>query len=299
VNADARFGTMAAARVAHPLVAKLGAIGAALSIGAHPLALLGFEALGYAVQARIMLGAAWRRLFSPRGALSRRRWRLTAGVVRGHRDMTFYGHASALLALGEIAAESVIVAHFFSVRDAGLFSLALGIASLPVQLVALATASVIYHRFIETARARPGTIFRTVARTLSGYLLVGVPVYGVILWKGPDLFSLALGEEWRESGRLASLLAPALLLVFVLTPLSSIFRVARIQHVALTVDAVFLPIAVTTLLVSSMRLDLFGAITCLAFALCVHRLALLGACLTAARRVSAKAPTREVSACAS
>jgi O-antigen/teichoic acid export membrane protein len=157
----------------------------------------------------------------------------------------------------------------------------------------------VYHRFVETARESPSALSRTVARTLSGYLLVGVPVYSVLVWSGPDLFSFALGEGWRESGRLASVLAPPVLLQFALTPLSSVFRVARTQHAALVVDAVFLPLAVAAFLVCSMWFALTTAIACLATALCVHRLVLLAACLAAARRIATDAPTREVTACAS
>jgi O-antigen/teichoic acid export membrane protein len=247
----------------------------------------------------MMLGAQWRRLLAVPRALSRVRWRVTRRVVRIHRDMTFYGHASTLLTLGEVTAESLIVAHCFSVREAGLFSLALSMASLPVQLVALATAPVIYHRFIETARVNPPALFRTVARALLGYVLLGLPVYGVLFWLGPDLFSFALGETWRESGRLASVLSAPMLLAFTLTPLSSLFRVARRQHAAMLVDSTFLPVAIGVFFLSSRSSTLATAIVFLAIALSLHRIVLIVSCLAEARRISAAASTREATPCAS
>jgi O-antigen/teichoic acid export membrane protein len=291
VSADGRFGTVAAARVVHPLVAKLGAIGASLSLGPHPVGLLAFEALGFAFQTRIMLPPRWRSLVSLRGALSSRRWSVTAGVVRVHRDVTFYGHASALLALGELTAESLIVAHSFSVSGAGLFSVALSMVSLPVQLVALATAPVIFHRFLETASVSPRSLFGTFARALGSYLLLGLPVYGLVLWKGPELFSFVLGEQWRGSGRLAAILAPALLLQFATMPLSSIFRVARTQQAALRIDALFLPLALAAFFLCSTRFVLESAVMCLAAGLSVHRLAMLVSCLATAHRISSPLPS--------
>jgi O-antigen/teichoic acid export membrane protein len=296
--ADGRFGTMAASRIAHPVVAKLGAIGSAVSVGPHPVALLAFETLGYAVQARIMLRARWRASLSLRRPLSRARWRVTTAVVRAHRDTTLYGHASTLLTLGEVMAESLIIAQCFSVREAGLFALALSMVALPVQLVALATASVVYHRFIETARVDPSALPRTVLRTALGYLAIGLPVYGIVFWKGADLFALALGGAWQESGALASTLAVPLLLRFALTPVTSVFRVASRQHAALLVDATLLPVAIGAFLVCSVHQPLPTAAACLAVGLSVHHLVLLVGCLAAARRVPT-ASIAEATACAS
>jgi O-antigen/teichoic acid export membrane protein len=51
---------------------------------------------------------------------------------------------------------------------------------------------------------------------------VAVPAMLLLLFFGPDIFAIYLGEKWRLSGEYARIMAPAFLLICITSPVSAI-----------------------------------------------------------------------------
>jgi O-antigen/teichoic acid export membrane protein len=265
-------------RVVHPLVAKLGAVLMAGFMGAYALNILVLEVLGYLLQARIILGRGWKNWLKWTDMFSWRRMRISLGLIRTHRDMTLHGNASGLLVLAATSVQGVAATYFFSLENAGLFSLAMSIASLPVQLVSMASAPVVYQKMLDTARQHPKKLLRLSMIVGAGYMAIGSPVYFGIYWLGPDLFRFAFGVKWSQAGEMASILALPMWLYFVVMPLSSILMVTRQQRKGLMVDLIFLPFSVLVFVAISTAFDMLVAVAGLAIVMSLHRIvqAILG-----------------------
>jgi O-antigen/teichoic acid export membrane protein len=279
INAKGDFKSTAGARVIHPLIAKLGAIVAAICIGPFPATMVAVEALGYVVQVKFMLRKSFWTVVALPKICSLRRWRATIGTVLNNKDMSLFGNASNLLALGVVTLEPLIVAKFFSVNEAGLFSLAYSMASLPVSLISFSTATVVYHRFIDTHKSNEKDLYGVVCRVATIYLFLGLPIYGVLFFLGPIIFSIVFGESWGGSGVLASALALPMLLSFISTPLLSVFRVTRSQKLNFRVDAVMSPLVIAAFFAVARYGELANAVYVLAVLSSFHSIFLLFLCL--------------------
>lgn len=269
-NADGAFTSMAKARVAHPLVAKPFAISASMLTSSNPIYIVLFEIMGYFVQSYLMLRGRVKRLKGVGDFLKERRIRISMGIIRRHRDYSLYLNFVNLLALGFIMMLTIILTINYSVKETGLFTLALSMSSLPIQLIAMATASIIYHKFIQIAEKTPELLFKITLKTLLGYMVLGVIPYFVIYYFGENLFGFVFGSDWTQSGTVASLLALPLFLGFLRMPISSVFRVTKTIKLQFIIDFIFIiPIMIILYLVS-LSMSFYDSLYILAWGMSLH-----------------------------
>ena len=131
---------MSVARVAHPVVSRTLAIGAALGGIAAGLVLVVAELVGYMVQVAVF----------DRGRLVRSLRYLTRSIstmlavtrrtIRQNLDISLYLNLANTLGLALAWGQVVLIARFFSVSETGQYSMAMGLATLPIQVFSLATA---------------------------------------------------------------------------------------------------------------------------------------------------------------
>ncbi len=115
---------------------------------------------------------------------------------------------------------------FASPAFVGLYNMCNRILGLPIIFVSAAVSEVFKQRaseeFHSTGSCR--NIYKKTFKTLA--LLSIAPFLILLIW-GPDLFAFFLGEQWREAGHYARILAPVYLLRFVNAPLSFIVYFSR------------------------------------------------------------------------
>lgn len=294
-NADGAFTTIAIGRVVHPLVAKPLAIGASLLTGASPLYMVAFEGLAMFVQAAVLVRDRFRRLKHRPRSLSRRRMAITWATVKRYKEFSLYLNVVGLLSLGAVTLQTMIVASAYSVEETGLFSLAMSIASLPVQLISMATAPVVYHRLIACARDTPRHLFGHLLKILVGFVAIGSLPYLLFFVFGPEMFAIAFGSKWDRSGALASVLACPLFLQFLYTPISSVLRVTATVRLQFTIDMICTVPVVAGFYVASRTMVFMDAAAVFAVALSVHQLASIASCLYVSRDFSRGAVAVETS----
>ena len=90
-------------------------------------------------------------------------------------------------------------------------------------------SQVFFHRISEHKKQGKQIlpIFKKVLITL---VLLSIIPFTLIFFYGGDLFSFIFGEEWEQSGKLSEIMAPWLMLNFILSPLSTIPLVFNKQH---------------------------------------------------------------------
>lgn len=116
----------------------------------------------------------------------------------------------------------------FSPTIAGLYSLANRVLSMPMSLVGTAIGQ---SFFAEAPQAhREGRLGNLVLKLHSILASFGVAPCLMLIIAGPQLFSLVFGENWIQAGEFARYMAPWLYLVFVCSPLSTIFFVVEKQN---------------------------------------------------------------------
>lgn len=155
------------------------------------------------------------------------RWGFLRRVIRDHREFATFSNIATVLPLAAALGIQVLIGSRLGIPATGQWVLAQSIATLPVSLVAMATAPIVFHRLVQVADATPAQLPHVAIKALGIYLLIGALCMAPLILAGPTLFSFVFGSPWRPAGQVAALIAVPQILAFGLTGLLSLFRVAR------------------------------------------------------------------------
>ena len=132
----------------------------------------------------------------------------------------------------------LMFAALFSPAAAGLYTLANRVLTLPMNLVGGAIGQVFFANAAEAHRV--GKLGPLVAQLHAKLAHIGLPPAILLMLLGPALFAFVFGEQWRQAGEFAQWMAPWLYLVFVSSPLSTLFAVAEAQLQGLAFQSILL-----------------------------------------------------------
>ena len=140
-------------------------------------------------------------------------------IARLHREQPRYVLPSSLLASGSIELPILVISTLFSELLVGLYGFSYRMLTAPTVLAGYAIGNVYYQRISKSVQDRKPVMRITVGLWL-GLFALGLAPFGAIGLYGEEMFSFLFGSQWREAGRIASILTPMLLLNFTLLPTS-------------------------------------------------------------------------------
>jgi O-antigen/teichoic acid export membrane protein len=149
-------------------------------------------------------------------------------VAVKHQAAPKYLLPAALFDVVTLQLPIFLIVAWFSTEDAGQFSMAWKIMTLPMALIGGAIGQVFLQRFsqvwpdAQTAR-------KLLFQTWKVLALVGVLPNILVMIFGEQMFTWVLGNTWAEAGRMAAVLAPMLLAILVSSPTSGTFLVLGMQ----------------------------------------------------------------------
>tara|TARA_B100001287_G_scaffold267435_1_gene262547 strand:+ start:7844 stop:9151 length:1308 start_codon:yes stop_codon:yes gene_type:complete len=145
----------------------------------------------------------------------------TTIISRRYKDFPI---ANLPLALSDYVRDvlvALILIEFFSESLFGAFDHSYRMLRIPVMLIGASLSHVFFSR-ISSYKSEGKLIFplfRNVIRTLS---LLSIIPFVVIYFFGAPIFEFVFGDLWRLSGELSEIMAPWLMLNFIVSPLSTI-----------------------------------------------------------------------------
>lgn len=281
-TAHAKFGALALGQGVEPIVARGGSLALGATLGGLPAYMLLSVAAGHVITAVIIgkrtFGAGWRKLIAPTVNLRE--------VFRRHREfILFHTLAQQAQPLATLGTQMAIAA-LFSAHMAGQYMLALSILTMPISLVALTTSQVFYRHIIDVAHHMPAALLRHQSRAMLMYLAGAIILYLPVLFFGETLFAFIFGAAWRKAGHIACVLSIPCMLVFVLTGVQSVFRVAHRLKLQFWMESSLSLLTLAGAIICFKTLPFDTAIVWLAGIWCVRYGIMLAACLAAARRHS-------------
>ncbi len=159
-------------------------------------------------------------------------WSATAALARKHFHSPCYLFPTTMLDTFTKQLPVFLITAWFSTELAGSFSIAWRLLFLPVGLLGAAVGQVFYQRFSQAWPDR-----REARRILlkTWLLLAPLAVVPCVVFMiyGPQMFAWGLGEEWRQSGVMAAVIAPVTFFVFLSSPTSGSFIVMGLQKYSL------------------------------------------------------------------
>lgn len=128
-------------------------------------------------------------------------------VVIEHRDFVYMRTPQSIIWAISQSIPLVMLASGFGAVVAGKYALAIAIVGSPASLFASAITLVLFPKVSKNLREGKNirlSLIKATWMTLSGTI---IPLF-VVMAFGPSLFSLLLGDEWREAGIIAAILSP-------------------------------------------------------------------------------------------
>ncbi|WP_284302722.1 lipopolysaccharide biosynthesis protein [Mobilicoccus caccae] len=193
------------------VVASVGQVGVQVGLGVAGVSsgLIAGQGVGR------VLNAAW---IGAGGAL--RSGGSLRQVVTRWKRMPLLNTVPALLNVISVGAVAPLVARWFGVALAGQFGFATRLLAAPAVLLGQAVSQVMFPRLARLERTS-GEAGAQLRRATEALTLVSLPVFSVVWLLGPEAFAVVFGEQWREAGLLAAIMAPWLAANFVSSPLST------------------------------------------------------------------------------
>lgn len=161
-----------------------------------------------------------------------------AGVLKAakrYKQFPIFSTWGALFNTAGTQLPPILFASLFSAGAAGLYALAHRVLAMPMSVIGEAVSKVFFANAAEAHRA--GRLGPLVAGIHSKLAELAMPVTLLLIVAGPHLFSFVFGEEWRQAGEFARYMAPWLYMVFITSPLSTLFSVLERQRLGMIFQA--------------------------------------------------------------
>jgi O-antigen/teichoic acid export membrane protein len=229
-----RFGTLATAQVANSVSSKFVQIGTGFG-SASPLGLILGLIAGYGAALLVMLRGIREDLPLFRSvSLSRITY-----LAKRYRRFPLFTSWSTVANSASLQVAPLMLASFFNPAIVGFYGVAHMVVNMPMSLIGSATGQVFFQKASEE-KNRTGSV-KTVVREVHQRLVsIGIFPILILMIIGEELFALVLGAQWGTAGGYARILAPWLLLVFIASPLSTIFSVLEKQTIGLAFNLMVL-----------------------------------------------------------
>lgn len=117
---------------------------------------------------------------------------------------------------------------FFSLEEVGAFTFAGSLITIPSRLIGNAIRPVFFQKSQELYDSGNEKTLVQFTRRISLYLfLMGLPVFLLIIFFGPQIFVFIFGDNWVLSGKIASYMAFFQIAAFSAVPVESVFLVLK------------------------------------------------------------------------
>lgn len=183
-------------------------------------------------------------------------------MFRRYIHFLTFNSPHALLNQGQDFIVAAMIKYYFEADAAGHYFTAYMALKLPIGLISSSTGQVFYQRVSELFPDKDA-IQNQVRRVYKQLFLISLPIFIPVMVAGPFLFSLVFGKQWYEAGVYAQILAPSLLVNFILAPVVWIGIVLKVQHYAILFGVVDIICRVAGFMIGAYFNSIYIGLICL------------------------------------
>ena len=175
-------------------------------------------------------------------------------LVRRYRKFPFLGSPASLLNILSLQLPYVIIPAIFTSAVAGMYFLVFRVLMMPIALIGESMMEVFRNRAMENLKEH-GTCRPVFKKTLLSLIVIGLPPALLLILFGQEIFAFVFGEDWREAGFYASILAPMALFRLVCAPLSGVLFIREKLKLILLLQSFFFVMVASSLILGWMQQD--------------------------------------------
>jgi len=191
------------------------------------IGLLGGQLLGQLMASGVLAYQTWRA----QGSFFRQMLSMAKMKQAAHRYLRFplYSAPQSLLNAVSQNVPTFLLMNAYGSTVVGWYALAHRLLEMPLSLLGQSLTQVYYQRASSAYQKKADVYGLLVKATVSLACTVVIPVL-LVIWYGPELFSLLLGAQWQEAGRYAQWLVIWLFVGFLGSPSFATAQVYGLQH---------------------------------------------------------------------
>jgi O-antigen/teichoic acid export membrane protein len=231
-----RFGVIAGSRVSNTLTTKILQIGFAKS-SVTPLGLIGGYIAGFAFADLFMFKGVKKdiQLFKK---VSIKRMK---EMAIQYKDFPLFSFWSSIANTISPQVPAFMLAYYYSTSVVGHFSLANQAVNLPMGIVGGAIGQVFFQKVSEVKNGNEKGDMKTIVGEVYNKLIsIGIFPMMLLMILGEQIFSFVFGDEWGIAGTYVKILVPWIFLVFLSSPITTLYNVFNKQRVWLVFSVVLL-----------------------------------------------------------
>ncbi|WIM44354.1 lipopolysaccharide biosynthesis protein [Methanosarcina mazei] len=222
-----RFGVIAGSRVSNTLTSKISQIGLA-KMSVTPFGLIGGYIAGYAFADIVMLKGVKKDIQIFKKVSVKR----MKEVAIQYKKFPLFSFWSSIANTISPQVPAFLLAYFYSTAVVGHFSLANQVVNLPMGIVGGAIGQVFFQKVSEVKNGNgEGDMKVIVGEVYNKLISIGLFPMILLVILGEQIFTFAFGEEWGISGTYVRILVPWIFLVFLSSPITTLYNVFEKQKV--------------------------------------------------------------------
>ncbi|WP_269851129.1 oligosaccharide flippase family protein [Methanosarcina horonobensis] len=241
-----RFGVIAGSRVSNTLTTKVLQIGLAKS-SVTPFGLIGGYIAGFAFADLFMLKGVKKDIQVFKKSINKKNERIGYSIQRFSFIQLLVVDREHYFPTGPCF---FLLAYFYSTSVVGHFSLANQVVNLPMGIVGSAIGQVFFQKVSEVKNGNgEGNMKTIVSEVYNKLISIGLFPMILLMLLGEQIFTFAFGEEWGISGIYVRILVPWIFLVFLSSPITTLYNVFEKQKVWLIFSIALLASRIIALII--------------------------------------------------
>ena len=191
--------------------------------------LIGGTLLGQAISTIVLAGQVWK---GDRGkARSVTIGKMVELGIR-YKDFPLVNSVHAFIDVVQSSGLVFLISAYFSTIVLGLYSFVIRILKMPLSLIGGAVSQVFFQK-ASMLYNEGGNLSLLVKKTMLRLTLIAIPIFLVLVFFAPILFSTLFGANWRLAGEYARILSPWVLFNFIFSPVSGVYLIVGKQKQAI------------------------------------------------------------------
>jgi len=148
-------------------------------------------------------------------------WKRLKEVAKTYIEYPKFNLPHRLVDMISITGIPIILMMLFSQSIVGLYGFMLRVLKAPIAILASSLGQVFYQQFSEKV-AKKYSVKALFTKTIRNIAFLTFPFFIIILFWGPQIFSVVFSKEWREAGVYAQYLTPWLFFSTIASPVSQV-----------------------------------------------------------------------------
>jgi len=174
--------------------------------------------IGQFIAAGLLVWQAWPDFLRVKSSIH---WDRMCHNAKVYQDFPKVNSLHAFVDILQSSGVVFIISSLFGSAVLGFYSFTLRILQAPLGLLGASVSQVFFQKASETYK-NGGDLRALVKKTIISLSAMALPIFIILGFFAPVLFSLVFGKPWREAGTYAQILVPWLFFNFIVSPVSQV-----------------------------------------------------------------------------